>query len=466
MSYITKDKKSKLKSLKFYGLFQDKFIDTDFVNDNIKNLNKNPKIFYSDVMNLAIQYKDERNGTYEKMMISTEEDDHLNSMLEWSGAEKCKFDILTTTDYAAKFNHFELYKWSTSLSSNYLAFMYAVRSGNLKFAKWTYDLVSKQPTKYILKHYKTKYIFFNSIESGNLDMVKWVVSIGCEPNNTISSYVASRKGYLDIFKYLVEHGHQWYFGVYTQAARRGDIEFLEYAWSIRKDQKLHKLHATCWNYAGSSGKIKILEWLKDKKCPMPDITIDDGNGNTRENRSINWVNIDTVCANAVKYGHKKALKWLMKHGHNINNITTRSAARYNRLDLLKFLIENKCHIDKTALKLAAKHGNISILEYLYDLEVEWGLKTYNMAARNKQFTSLKWLKRKGCPWGENTFNSAIKGGSLVILEWLLNNDYPLTIEELNINTAKERGHTQIVKLLKELKEQMLEQGSLFGKHVN
>lgn len=130
---------------------------------------------------------------------------------------------------------------------------------------------------------------------GNLEMLKYLRSIGCPWSSKVCAE-AARGSHLDMIKWVRENGGQWNQKCSNAAAGAGAIDILDYM----KGQQ-HKFDIpTLVRIACVNGKIDVLKWIHRKGIDM----------------TINHIPVSIAVAN----GHLDIVKWMYAKGFPENHL--------------------------------------------------------------------------------------------------------------------------------------------------
>lgn len=138
---------------------------------------------------------------------------------------------------------------------------------------------------------------------------------------------ASEHGYLEIVKYLVEHGAD------VTADDNGAVKL-----------------------ASEHGNLDVVKYLVSQGA---DITADD-------NYAVKWSSV---------FGRLDVVKYLVEHGADItadDNFAVRYASQYGRIEVVKYLVELGADVsakDGYAIDVANLNGHTEIVKYLESVQV-------------------------------------------------------------------------------------------------
>lgn len=169
------------------------------------------------------------------------------------------------------------------------------------------------------------YISLKSCESGNLELLKYIFSIGNVKSNIIRDiYIsAAENGHLNILKWVSDPKN-----IITQKLPFGVI----YEKNIDPSNSIYSVWSYCiFNSAVKNGHINILQWLRDPK--------------SRKNGSICPWN-KYACIYAAKNDQLEVLKWLRDPSVRIDG--------------------SICDWDHRVCSIACENGNLELLKWLRD----------------------------------------------------------------------------------------------------
>jgi hypothetical protein len=160
-------------------------------------------------------------------------------------------------------------------------------------------------------------------------------------------------------------------------------------------------------YAGQSGSIAMLEWLKHHGVVLGKGTSD----------------------GAASGGHLSALQYLHAEGCAMGFWVCWAAADRGDLVILKWAWEHDCKGDVAEVCYAAaasESGNIELMTWLLQQPgVQLTAGVMSSAASGGNLGMCEFLLANQCPWDEASCEMAARCGHLHILRWLREHDCPL-----------------------------------------
>lgn len=184
-----------------------------------------------------------------------------------------------------------------------------------------------------------------AVQHGNLSIVKYAKSIGCELNAVTCVY-SSLFGKLDILKYLIRNGCEYDINNCAYAAsQNGRLDILKWLHKIclKSSEQFEILfdQDTISQYAADNGHLEILKWMLSSGMSL----------------------CHNVCEIAVGNSDMEMTTWAIEKGFNYGNYCF-LAVENNRIDVLKWLLENGSHWDEYARSIAISYGYDHILEWV------------------------------------------------------------------------------------------------------
>ena len=301
-----------------------------------------------------------------------------------------------------------------------------------------------------------KYISYGAAQSGNIELLEWVMSHGCGFNSNVCTR-AAQAGQLDVLKWLASKMDYWsqdfsfksqvyILNMCVAAAGGGHIHVLDWLFNNIKQTIIHPQMAT---KAARNGQLGVLNWIFQ-----------------RSTSKLDYVN---VCSAAARGGHMDVLLWARKHNFPWSSDTCAKAASGGHLDIIKWLREQGCPMDNTVLINAGKKGHLNILQLALSIGIAFPREVCGEAAYGGQLHILKWLKENELPWvdewlrlfpqnanylealkwaksiGYNfqEYNYIKAAGNLEALQWLKDNNCPWS-EHFLWKVAK-KGNAEAIK---------------------
>jgi hypothetical protein len=217
---------------------------------------------------------------------------HLH-VLEWLSSlpvEVQKFNYITTS-FAALGGHRNIIEWlllkGVRLDRSICSFV--AESGNFELLVW---LIEEKKC-----YVNAEAIFPNAIDSGNLDMVKWIYS-KFKPN--IYSYhavCAANHGHIHILEWLFSpeikcDSENVYQGALLKS-KNGVSKIPTLDWASKNLYKVNdpeKITYRVWDHAFCNGDLEVFEWLKRSGMPPSDYLFQDAI-NSRDMKLIEWISV-------------------------------------------------------------------------------------------------------------------------------------------------------------------------------
>ena len=298
---------------------------------------------------------------------------------------------------------------------------YYARLGSLSAINLLNQLTSK--TVYELVEYHNKYISYGAAQSGNIELLQWVMSHGCAFNKT-TCIKAAEAGQLEVIKWLASKMDYWSkdFGykakelvsdVCIAAAGGGHVHVLEWLFKNIRKATIQPEMAT---KAARNGQLDVLIWM---------LKLD-----TTESNYVN------VCSAAARGGHLLILLWARMYYFPWSHGTCAEAAGGGHLDIIKWLREQGCPMDDSVLINAGKEGHLHILEWALDIGIIFTREVCRAAASRGQLHVLKWIKENKLPWAAKWLDKYPQNANyLEAMKWAKTLGY--VFKEHNYITAAE-----------------------------
>ena len=141
-------------------------------------------------------------------------------------------------------------------------------------------------------------------------------------------FIAARNGYLDIVKYLIEHGITTCSknDALQDSSANGHLDIVKYL--VEQGSDIHALDDYPLRWASHNGHFDIVLYLIEQGADI----------HTRNDCALRW---------ASEYGYFDIVKCLVEHGadiHAVNDYPLRIASEEGYLDIVKYLIEHGANI--------------------------------------------------------------------------------------------------------------------------
>jgi hypothetical protein len=234
---------------------------------------------------------------------------------------------------------------------------------------------------------------------GDFETLEWAIDHNCPWNRGDCVNAALIRGRLEVLMWLQERGCHI---PKTACKIAGTLEMLKWL-HAEEDFKLYK---ECWQTAATRSNLRMLNWLRLKKCPL----------------------LKNACSSAAKVGNLPALEWLHEHGFSLNKDCWAKAARLGSLRTLKWLHENDCPFLKTTCIHACREGHLTVLKWLVKkCRSPKYSSCWIEAAENGHLPILKWLHKVQWPmvWNKSdVVRKAARGNHEHVLTWLREHNFP------------------------------------------
>lgn len=245
---------------------------------------------------------------------------------------------------------------------------------------------------------------------------------------------ATKKGYLNLIKYIHKLKASWDYNVIREAVKNGHKDCLEFLHINSKKSWLKNKNYKKWErnwksslsensdylttIAGYYGKLDCLKYLCENNFPYNEKTL-----------SFAVLGNNFEC---VKYLHSKNCK------HNI--YATIQAAFIGNLDLLKYLVENNYEIDESACLNSARKGHLDCLKYAYEIVGKFSYMTAGATGRNGHLECLKFIWENSNYYDhERPEKETAIGGQLECLQFMYENKYSDPNDDINNNDDSHQG---------------------------
>jgi len=341
---------------------------------------------------------------------------HLK-LLMWARESHCPWNAWTCTD-AAKGGHFELLKWAREQGCpwNFSCYRAAAHCGRLDILQWLHS--QKCPTK---THGRRRRAFgcSNLMGNCNLEMIQWLHQQGFLFNK-YSLSTAAEGGHLEVLQWLHEEKNvRFNEHLASDACRGGHIHVLE--WLINKQ---FPLLSGCFPSAAGGGHIDVLEWLRKKEyrtfreAAGKIFNAAAANGQVKV---LNWLlekdEYDFLakqysagaCPYAAFKGKLNVLKWFHEKKCPMDEKTFTAAARaeVRNMHVLKWLYQIQAPWNEDACAAAAFADNFETLQWLHEQGCPWDSKTTYYATQTKHKVMLDWAISRGCP-NDGKFSGGVR----------------------------------------------------------
>jgi hypothetical protein len=290
-------------------------------------------------------------------------------------------------------------------------------------------------------------------ESGDFDLLRWLVEKNCEVDEEAFSG-AALNGNLAMFQWLYDLPSLDFYRYSDDESDFSDDGH------FNPPDVLSARRYVPWNYkiyenAALHGHLPIIEWALSKEKSPPQV--------------------GSMCSQAALNGHLHVLKWALSKNFAWDTSTASNAAKNGHLEILKWLHINGCRLNASACAKAAKNGHLLTLQWLRTNNCPWDDSTLFQVARFGHEEVAIWAQAQGCPlfsmddlcdavaeYGDlnmlklahsvlgfplssGIFWNAVFSGHLNILKWLHENQCPG--DALSCQVAAEDGHFEVLKWL-------------------
>jgi hypothetical protein len=280
--------------------------------------------------------------------------------------------------------------------------LFVVNEINHYFNKLLKDIKNMKGIKLILKSPPQSYL------SNSENLVKWAMEHKkFKPSYYLPKF-AARKNDLKLIKFLKRNNFPFNHETWIEAVQNENIEILNYL-------KKNKIESNSYvlKMAATTGNISIFKFILkylEKK----------------------YYRIDTesLCNYAIMGGSLNMLKFLLKEGYRLDNLSFQYAASCDNIKILMYIF-NICSVD---------------------LSMPWfNEDTCQAAADSGNLRNLIWLRKKNCPWDMRTTYSAVENEHYDVLKWAIENNCEVEqtlFQELpNMNIHIENPNPNIVNII-------------------
>ena len=276
--------------------------------------------------------------------------------------------------------------------------------------------------------------------AGNLPVLQYVhifTNLVLKRNLTEA---AAANGHLAVLRWLRERECPWDEEACNQAAERGHMHILNYAFDnnapmperdmgmlLRKAAKHGHMECVRWMHnvkhcalthatydgAASGGQLEMLKWMdaRDPKLGTRESSIFAADAGSVEclrylQRRHGWAPIDCAIG-AVENKRLNVLRWMTRF------TAGRKAMRWATPE------------EGSLLGKAAFFGYVDIMELLVEHGAVLSEEVTIDAVEGASLEALKWLRARDCPWHSHAFVKAAGWpGSVAVMQWALDNGCP------------------------------------------
>jgi len=238
---------------------------------------------------------------------------------------------------------------------------------------------------------------------GNLKIIKRLVNKG-NAYGAIMTYIA-KNGYLEIMKYLVGAGYDIHIdndGPVRAGASNGNINMVKYLISI--GARINRsIHASAVSLSASNGHLETVKYLVKVGAIVDRHHCDEGLLNSVDKGYFEVVKYLCHChaqfakvalRRCVSNGYLDMVKYFVEIGTDIHGVDLLNiCAEYGQLEIIKYLVSIDANWDyDKALILSASNGNLEVVEYLVSIGANAKLKGALFgSAKNGHLKTVKYL---------------------------------------------------------------------------
>jgi hypothetical protein len=194
---------------------------------------------------------------------------------------------------------------------------------------------------------------------------------------------------------------------------------------IHNQRSVTSLPKHIGNYAASSGNVKLMEWLRQRRVVF---------------------DAQTAVA-AAAAGKIDVLRYLRSVGCEMDEISCDMAAYYKHLDVLKYLKAVGCEWDEREIGAAAAGGgSMEIMLYLQQWGIKFNEATFASAAQAGRMYMLEFLLQQQCPFDARACDDAARAGNCDVLLWLRQHGCDWDTTDIHIS-ATESGCTDVMQFV-------------------
>ena len=254
----------------------------------------------------------------------------------------------------------------------------------------------------------------SAVESGNLEIVKFLLQKGC-PMNRRSCDSAAAFGFLDILTFLRQHGCEFNIKTaFRSALETGCIDSISLlrpeVSSMMTQNDIWKVVVTpMFRFYNSNRTKNVIAYFRHiEKMP---------------------IDYDMLMKITILADNPDILEYIQfpppPHvGHPLDfNVYGNMAIKLDKVECLKYLLKYDDDFEEihAFAKLAATNGSIKVIEYLLDehnVMLQNDEDLLNAAVKAGQLNLIKFLIKRDFSWGVDTFRCAIVSKNLNVLQFL------------------------------------------------
>ncbi|GFH47645.1 hypothetical protein CTEN210_04120 [Chaetoceros tenuissimus] len=256
------------------------------------------------------------------------------------------------------------------------------------------------------------HVFTLAKESDHLRVMKWIFDEKShhliDDSDDETYYRSTIKAYEHILEGVQtnEVTFECLFGLCEVAARKGNIEVLEYCNRSNHPFEAHttSLYINSMMNKDKEQALETLEWLRRHGCPLGGF----------------------LCHSAALNNNLEALKYARNNNCHWSEVTLCEAVKTGNLAMIEYCLENDCPMAAEVCAYAMWNKDhkkaIEALKLLRKYSCPWTERTCDMAIFFGHFEAMRWAKGNGCPWTENEFYSLLRKGNISIIEEFLQDE--------------------------------------------
>jgi hypothetical protein len=207
-------------------------------------------------------------------------------------------------------------------------------------------------------------------EKGHLDCVKFAFERGAVPT-VVTFELATRNGRLECMKYLHQHGCKWDSKIGFCAVYGKNFDCVKFVFETMRVPRCNPVDLDLCACAADDGNFDCLKYLVEQGFPVTCIVLFQAALRGRlecmkfayQNALGNVWHKD-ICEVAAGGGHLECLKFAHENGCPWDENTCFSAALWGHLDCLVYAHENGCPWNDGTVAVAAENGHLEIVRYL------------------------------------------------------------------------------------------------------
>lgn len=200
-------------------------------------------------------------------------------------------------------------------------------------------------------------------KAGNLDIIKYLASIGVNLHNNNYIHMAAEHGHIHLIEYFIDNGVDIHYRddkILTYACKSGSIDIVKYLVEKGCDVRADKDDPLI--VSSDLGYKEIVKYLVEKGADVR-------------------ASSDSALRLACIRGHLDVVKYLVErpdckvckerccHGAKITAVNDQPILRsiqYKHFEIVKYLVEKGARLPETALDLAITLGDVNVIKYLIE----------------------------------------------------------------------------------------------------